>query len=285
MDTNTIAARLGCLLLAGAMLAGCGKHAESSMAESTVSAPALPAATLTRPDAGGGAEKPDLGVLLAYEHRVQVRLPGERIAGQAAAVQAACTSGKFGACAVLGMDQSGGDEPSAMVQVRIVPAGVEPLIALAGKGDEIAERSIQADDLATAVRNNAMLQDRLQKEHARLLEFQDRKDLKVADVLTLSNRIAEIESQLQGAQQEAAQQQRRISTQLVTVNFQTTRGQESRSEIGEAFRDFGGIVAAVIAFLIRALAVLLPVSVALAGLLWVLLRVRRARRAKRAGGA
>lgn len=275
------AKRLLAATLALGVLGGCGQHNAATMEESA----AVPMATLAKREAGGSgasADKADLGVLLAYEHRVQIRLPGERIAAQAAAVQAACTAAKFGACAVLGMNQSGGDEPSAMVQVRIVPDGVEPLIALAGKGEEISERSIQADDLATAVRNNAMLQDRLQKEHARLLEFQDRKDLKVADVLTLSNRIAEIESQLQGAQQEAAQQQRRISTQLVTLNFQTTRGQESRSEIGDAFRDFGGIVATVIAFLIRAFAVLLPVSVALAALVWVLLRLRRARRARRA---
>ncbi|MGO1068637.1 DUF4349 domain-containing protein [Lysobacter sp. CA199] len=286
MDTNTIAARLGALLLTGAALLGCAKH-QAEWKDEEVSSPAVPMANLAKSGsssggAGGTADKADLGVLLAYEHRVQVRLPGERIAAQAAAVQAACNTGKFGACAVLGMNQSGGDDPSAMLQVRIVPAGVEPLIGLAGKGDEIAERSIQADDLATAVRDNAMRQDRLQKEHARLLEFQERKDLKVADVLTLSSRIAEIESQLQAAQQEAAQQQRRISTQLVTLNFQTTRGQESQSEIGEAFRDFGGIVAAVIAFLIRAFAVVLPMSVVVFALVWVLLRIRRARKAKRA---
>jgi hypothetical protein len=275
------AKRLLAATLALGVLGGCGKHNAATMEESA----AVPMAVMAKREAGGSGTSPDkadLGVLLAYEHRVQIRLPGERIAAQAAAVQAACNASKFGACAVLGMNQSGGDEPSAMVQVRIVPDGVEPLIGLAGKGEEISERSIQADDLATAVRNNAMLEDRLQKEHARLLEFQDRKDLKVADVLTLSNRIAEIESQLQGAQQEAAQQQRRISTQLVTLNFHTTRGQESRSEIGDAFRDFGGIVATVIAFLIRAFAVLLPVSVALAALVWVLLRLRRARRARRA---
>jgi outer membrane murein-binding lipoprotein Lpp len=288
MDTKSIAARTGAMLLSGAllgaaMLAGCSQKNSEMKAEEAAYVPLAVMAKVSKPGSGGGdSDKADLGVLLAYEHRVQIRLPGERIAAQAAAVQSACSSGKFGACAVLGMTQSGGDDPSAMLQVRIVPGGVEPLIGVAGKGDEISERSIQADDLATAVRDNAMLQDRLSKEHARLLEFQDRKDLKIADVLTLSNRIAEIESQLQGAQQEAAQQQRRISTQLVTLNFQTTRSQESRSEIGEALRDFGGIVAAVIAFLIRAFAVLLPVSIVGGIGLWLLLKLWRARKRRKA---
>lgn len=277
MDTNTITGRLSALLLAVAVLAGCASHNNAAPREEAVSIPALPKAGA--PDASGGSgAKADLGVMLAYEHHVRIRMPGERIAAQSTAVQAACNSGKFGACAVLGMSQSGGEDPSATLQVRIVPEGVDPLIALAGQGQEIAERGIQAEDLAAAVRDNTLRQDRLRREHARLLEFQDRKDLKIADVMTLSNRIAEIEAQLQATEQEAAQQQRRISTQLVTLNFQTTRAQENTSEIGEAFGDVGGILSAAVAFLIRAFAALLPVLVVLTVLVMVIRRIRRARR-------
>lgn len=276
MDTNTIANRLGALLLAAAMLGGCAKHANAPAEESVQ----IPQANLAKPgsDSDAGGAKADLGVLLAYEHQIRIRMPGERIAARASEVQAACNGGKFGACAVLGMSQSGGDDPSATLQVRIVPDGVDKLIGLAGKGEEIAERSIQAEDLATAVRDNSMRQDRLRKEHARLLEFQDRKDLKIADVMTLSSRIAEIESQLQATEQEAAQQQRRISTQLVTLTFQTTRAQENTGEVGEAFKDVGGIVTGTIAFLIRAFAALLPVALVLTVLVVLIRRIRRARR-------
>lgn len=279
MDRNKITGLVLALMLAGGLLAGCGKNrSESPAMDEAVQVPQMPEASAASPDSGGGAAQPDLGVLLAYEHQVRIRMPGERIAAQATAVQSACNSGKFGACAVLGMSQSGGDDPSATLQVRIVPQGVDKLIALAGQGQEIAERSIQAEDLATAVRDNSLRQDRLRKEHARLLEFQDRKDLKIADVMTLSSRIAEIESQLQAAEQEAAQQQRRISTQLVTLSFQTTRAQENTSEVGEAFKDVGGIVTGTIAFLIRAFAALLPVALVLTVLVVVIRRIRRARR-------
>ncbi|SDW56348.1 protein of unknown function [Lysobacter enzymogenes] len=267
------------LLLAALAVAALGcssKHAPEAAASAADEAAA--------PDAGGGSAKADLGVLLAYEHRVRVRLSGEQIAGRTKAVQDACSGGKFGACVVLGMNQSGGDAPSASLQVRIVPQGVEPLIALAGQGDQIAERGIQAEDLAVAVRDNTMRQDRLRREHARLLEFQERRDLKMADVLTLSERIAEIESQLQAAEQEAAQQQRRISTQLITFEFATTAAQESSSEIGQALKEFGGIVASVVAFLIRAFAVLLPLGLVGGFCLWVVLKLWRARRRRKAAG-
>ena len=262
--------------LAAAALGCSSKHAPEAAASAAEEAAA--------PDAGGGSAKADLGVLLAYEHRVRVRLSGEQIAGRTKAVQDACSGGKFGACVVLGMNQSGGDAPSASLQVRIVPQGVERLIALAGQGDQIAERGIQAEDLAVAVPDNTMRQDRLRREHARLLEFQERRDLKMADVLTLSERIAEIESQLQAAEQEAAQQQRRISTQLITFEFATTAAQESSSEIGQALKEFGGIVAAVVAFLIRAFAVLLPLGLVGGFCLWVVLKLWRARRRRKAAG-
>lgn len=270
--------------LAAFAATGCAQKAyEAPMsADETVAVPDAPAAA---PPQGGGSEgKADLGVLLAYEHRVRIRMSGDKIAARARSVQDACASAKFGACAVLGMNQSGGDEPSASLQLRVVPQGVEPLIAMAGKGEQIAERGIQAEDLAVAVRDNSMRQDRLRREHARLLEFQERRDLKMADVLTLSQRIAEIESQLQGAEQEAAQHQRRISTQLIHFDFATTATQESTGEIGQALREFGGIVAGVVAFLIRAAAVLLPLGLVGGAALWLLLKLWRARRRRKAAG-
>lgn len=289
MSKGKIARGIGILVLAGALLAGCSKHDRApGSAEESVSVPEVPMANIVSvpPPApiagpagsGAGSGGPDLGVLLAYEHDVTIRVASDRIVAQSSAVQSACNSGKFGACAVLEMSQSGGDTPMARLKVRIVPEGVDKLIGLAGKGEDIAEHSIQAADLATEVRDNSMLQDRLRKEHARLLEFQDRKDLKVADVMTLSSRIAEIEAQLQAAEQEAAQQKRRLSTQLVTMTFQTTRIQENRSEIAQATEDIGGVISGSIAFLIRAFAALLPVAVVLFLLVFLIRRIRRARR-------
>lgn len=237
---------------------------------------------------GSGKKVPaaDLGVMLAYEHTLSLRLPADKISERVQAVRAACLDARHGACAVLGLEQtalekSSGVMPRASLQVRIVPEGVDALIALAGQGGQIERRETKADDLATAVRDNRLLQDRLRREHARLLEFQDRKDLKVADVLSLSTRIAQVEAELQAAEQDAAQQQRRLGTQLVTFVFDATRGQASRSEIGDAFADFGSIMAAVTAWLIRAVAAALPM-LALLAIMAALVRAWRRRR-RRAG--
>ncbi|UHQ24511.1 DUF4349 domain-containing protein [Lysobacter sp. 5GHs7-4] len=258
------------LALSLATLVACSNSKQAEMASAAAPADSASAA----PGRAGGAAE-SLGVKLAYEHEVDLKVEAADIPKRLRAAQDACNGGKFGPCAVLGLQQQGGDVPSASLQVRVVPAGVDPLIALAGKGDEIASRNTHAEDLAVVMRDNTLLQDRLRKEHARLLEFQGRSDLKIQDMMVLSNQIAQIEAQLQGAQQEGAQQQRRVDTQLLTLRFNAPQSQANRSEIGQALGDFGAIVTGVVAWMIRAFAVLLPLGVVVLGVVWLVRLLRR----------
>ncbi|MDR1075374.1 MAG: DUF4349 domain-containing protein [Xanthomonadaceae bacterium] len=217
---------------------------------------------------------------LAYEHNIEVILAGDRIPGRMQEVQRSCGSDRFGQCVVLGIQQQAGDYPRGELTVRIVPEGVEQLVAQAGEGAKIGSRNTSAEDLAQAVQSNALLLNRLQKEHARLLEFLQRRDLPVSDVITVSQRLSEVEAQLDVAQQEGAQHRRRIDTQLVTFDFHPPGlPHKGRDRIREAFSDFGDIFSGSTAWLIRAIAALLPIVVAL-GILVAIIRGWR-RRSKR----
>lgn len=239
----TRSAAMPVLLLA---LAACGQHGDVAA------------------DAGGGAEaavaSPE-GAFLAYEHDVQIQLDAAQIAPRIQQVAQACQSAKFGDCAVLQVDQRSGEQPSGEVKVRIAPKGTEPLITMAGEGGKLQSRSTRAEDLAQQVADTALTKARLEKEHARLLSYQDRKDLKIEDLMAITTRLSEIEAGVEQANKDSAQQRRRIDTQLVTLHFGTTSGQRSRSEIGEALSQSGSILSTSIAFLIRAAAALLPVAV------------------------
>jgi hypothetical protein len=250
------------------MLTACSKQ------EASMDGTPLPQANLAEP-----LQSPQ-GAFLAYEHEVDIDLGADEIPARLQAVQASCQSGKFGDCAVLHVRRSGGDAPSASLKVRIAPAGVEPLIRQAGQGGEVGSRNTHAEDLAQAVADNDLQRLRLQKEHARLLEFQQRQDLAVTDLLALSKQLTEIEAGLETAQREGAQHRRRIDTQLLTLQFHPPGGQQGRGEIAQAFRDFGSILTVSIAWMIRALAGLLPLLavVSAAVFFW-----RRKRRAKRGG--
>ncbi len=252
---------MAALLLAG-LLPACAKHGQGHSG-----AVAAADASLASPE----------GAFLAYEHDVRIALAAAQIPQRLRAAQESCARGQFGDCSVLGVSQQGGDHPSARLIVRIAPAGVEPLIAQASAGAEIGSRNTHAEDLAQAVRDNDLLRSRLEKEQARLLEFQQRRDLTVAGMIALSQQLAQVEAQLQGAQQEAAQHRRRIDTQRLTLHFQPPGGQSGRGEIRQAVRDFVATLSIGTAWTIRAIAFLLPLLALFAIALTAWRRLRRRR--------
>lgn len=227
--------------------------------------------------AGAAAMDSPPGAALAYEHDVRVELDAERIAGRLEALTEACQSARFGECVVLQVGQEGGELPSASLQVRIVPKGVTPFIALAGEAGHLASRTAHAEDLAQQVADTGMTQARLRKEHEKLAAYQQRPGLAVTDMLAVSQRLAEIEAGLEQAGRDAAQQRRRIDTQRVTVQLQTPAGQSGRNEISAALRGFGGVFTRSVAFVIQAVAALLPVAVVVALVGWVMRRLWRRR--------
>ncbi len=219
--------------------------------------------------------------MLAYEHEVEIRLDAERIPAQVQALRKDCETSKFGACLVLHVSQSGGRYAQGSLTVRAEPKAIEPLIASAGKGGEFGDRSTRAEDLAVAVRDNTLLQDRLRKQHARLLEFQGRSDLKVADVIALSEQLSKVEAELEAAERDGATHRRRIETQLLTLEFSPFAREEQRSEIAAAFRDSGNVMAASAGGVIRVVSALIPVLFVLTLAIWLLRRVWRWMRRRR----
>ena len=223
----------------------------------------------------GGAAAPAAppsgqGNLLAYEHEVRIDLAADQIGPRITAVRTACQSAQYGDCALLAVSQEGGRAPSGSIRVRVAPDGVDPLVQLAGQQGDVAARTTHAEDLAQQIADTGLAQARLQNEHARLLQLQQRHDLAVTDLLALSKRLAEIEAEAQQTQQQAAQQQRRVRTQLLTIEFRGTSGEQGRGEIAEAAAEFGQVFASSVAFVIRAVAALVPVVVVLAIVGWLL---------------
>jgi hypothetical protein len=55
------------------------------------------------------------GTSIAYEHTVEVQVPGSEIPRRIDTVQSACFAQKFGDCAVLNVEQRGGDAEAAFL--------------------------------------------------------------------------------------------------------------------------------------------------------------------------
>ena len=264
---NTVPRALAVFLLM--TVAACNRVDQSESAASAGAAPMMDKATR----AANQAEQ--AGAMLAYEHNADIAIEADAIPQRLQAARAACDAGRFGSCVVLNVQQNGGDYPSATLGMRIAPAGVEPMIALASEGAKLGSRSTRAEDLAVVVRDNAQLQDRLRKEMARLQEYQQRRDLAVADMIALSRQLAETEAQLQASEQEGAQHHRRIDTHLLTLGFHPPGGESGRNEIAQAVRDSGKLLSMGTAWTIRAVAFLVPLALLLALLVLGVRRMRR----------
>lgn len=220
------------------------------------------------------------GSFLAYSHEASIQLPAEDIAVRLAAVRKSCMDKAHGECVVLGEQQNTGQWPSGQLVMRAEPRAIEPLVGVAADGAEISERSTQAEDLADAVRDNGLRRQRLEAQHARLGEFLARKDLKAEDLIALGNQLAQIEAELQMAAQESAQQQRRINTNLLTLNFQARGVDIDRSEVRQAFQDSLEVLDTSVAVLVTAVVALFPFALFGLFLIWVVrIWLRRRRRA------
>lgn len=244
-------------------------HLAAEMVSSPFSAPSAPQPPSMPPPTS--AER----AMLAYEHDVEIRVDADKIAEKVQAVRKACESSKFGACLVLQVEQSGGRYAHGSLRVRTEPKAVEPLIAAAGEGGDIGNRQTRAEDLTVAVRDNDLLRDRLRKQHTRLLEFQDRRDLKVEEMIALSEQVSRVEAELEAAEREGATHKRRIETQLLTLQFSPFARDEHSSEIVSAVRDSGDVMAASAGGVIRVIAGLIPIVLAFVVCFWLLRRVWR----------
>jgi hypothetical protein len=172
-------------------------------------------------DNGGGASATPVGesapgAMLAYTHDIRIELPAAQILERLSAAREACATARFGECHILKIKQGG---YASSLTVRVLPAGVEPLITLAGEAGKITSRNTSAEDLTEAVKDNQQKQAHLDAYAKRMDELSQRADIKVSDLIELAREQASVQQQREALLQESAQQQRRIDTNLLTIDF------------------------------------------------------------------
>jgi hypothetical protein len=177
------------------------------------------------------------GTSLAYEHTVSVSVSETALSGKMSAVREACADERFGSCSLLRFEESSGRYPSGLLAVRIAPEGVEPLAALASKDARLGSRQTRAEDLAEAVADAAREEEQLNAQRRQLLDFQSRKDLTVADMISLAHEGAQVESRLAELERTSANLKRRIETNLLTVQFSTSESGSRWSSVGDSISD------------------------------------------------
>jgi hypothetical protein len=295
---HTLAAAIAlALALAGAACSKSGDGAYASKAEMAAAPAADAAATaaeaeavpvagmVSRADASGGAQEVKglenhNGSQLAYAHDVRVRMPAEKIDDNLGKVRDACNSQALGSCDVLGEQMSlTGTYPSGELRLRAAPAAVAGLVKLAAEGGTISERNTQAEDLAEAVRDNGLRRKRLEIQHAKLSEILEAGHGNMDQLVGITERLAMLEAELGAADQEAAQQQRRINTNQLSLHFEAENvsvASETSTRIGEAFRGLTATWDSIFAWMVTVLlGALLPLGLVFGAATWLALKLFR----------
>jgi hypothetical protein len=259
-------------LAATIFIGACAKQADQA-ADAAIEAGKAP----TAGQVAGQRNRAD--TFLAYEHQVHLRLPGAQVAPRVAAVRDACMAERFGACVVLGEEQGAGEFPQGHLKVRADPKAIGGLVDLPAEGAQIAQRSTTAEDLGDAIHDNSLRQRRLKLQHDKLSELAARPGGKLEDLMMLNERLASLEAELMNAEREAAIQQRRVETNLLTLHFESevvSVASVIESDTRRAFRSLYGIWDTSFAGLVVIVGAVLP-WVVFAVLVWLVVRAVKRR--------
>jgi hypothetical protein len=258
---------------AAVLLAGCSKKSEDGAV--TERSPAASAQTKSDPA--------PLMPRLAYRHRYEMELPGAQISPLMSEHERACLRAGPSVCQVTGLtvrDEGGGDIRGAL-NLRAIPTWLDAFRdglknqAEAAHGKLLSSET-DTEDLTTRmvdtdaeVRAKIALRDRLQALVAH-------HDGKLKDLVEIERQLAQVQGEIDAARSGRAVMSRQVAMSDLAVEYRSTPAfatSRTWSPVGSALRESSDIVAMVLAFMIRATALLgLPLTVGL--VIWRLSRRR-----------
>ena len=197
---------------------------------------------------------------LAYEHTLSIETSKDLLRARLREVEAACNTDSPSGCTILDVSlNSQQDLPHGSIRMRLAPAGLEPIIAIASKDAKVIGRSTHAEDLAEPVADNERQLALLTLHRDRLTELMKGK-LDVDQLITVSKELATVQSQIDALSTAGANLQRRIDTELLTITFSLPMQvyAADQSPVIDALRSFGSNFREAVGLMIRFLAVLLP---------------------------
>lgn len=244
-------------VLALLLLQGCSQHVPgfgaagsqaemSRMVQPAPGRPAPPSAEVQR------------GAYLAYEHHVMVDAPEAGVKPLLDKLVAACHADAANQCTLLASGVEGGRQSSANLRVRIKRPGVEPLIALAAAGGELASRNTAAEDLEGPIRDNAKRLDMLRSYREKLIALEGKVGNNAEALIKLSQELASVQSELEAATGVEARLMERVNMDLLNIAIQSRSQRGFWSPVSRAAGDFGSNLSEAIAGAITGLAYLLP---------------------------
>ena len=239
-------------------------------------------------------DNPSAGVpLLAYVYGATLELPARGVRATMSKHEAACRAAGPAVCQVLGSAVNADDDGQSVngsMQIRAQPRWLETFRAsLDGEakaaGGRLRGTTVESEDLTRQIvdtdatlRAQKTLRDRLQA----LLKSRPGR---LSDLLETERELARVQGVIDSAESELAVMRQRVATSLLNLSYQSKPNAVTGgtfAPVVDAMTGFVSIVMHGIAFIISAIAFLIPVSLVVVPLGWLFLRWRRRRAMKKA---
>jgi hypothetical protein len=215
-----------------------------------------------------GAQAAQRRKTLAYEHSVSIELDRKVIPARLREIESGCAASQPVACTVLEVNLHSQKEVfNGLIRMRIAPGGVDSTIEAASQGGKLTSRSTRAEDLAQPIEDTQRKLALLTTHRDRLTEIMKSKDLKIEQLITVSKELATVQTQIDALGTDQAQLQRRVDTDLLTINLappdvayfaQETPIRDALRVFGSNFREAVSQVITFIAFVLPWLVIVLP---------------------------
>ncbi len=169
-----------------------------------------------------------------------------------------CTSDSEHHCTILQSDLSSGDAPSGLIKLRIDPPAVEHLITFAVGQGKLERRSTQVEDLADAIADTQARIEMLTNYRQQLLSLQAKAGANVEAAIKLASELSTVQTDLERVNGEAAFQTKRVTTDVVRIEFVVAEHRAFWRPVREAIQDFLGNLSMGLSQAITAVAYIVP---------------------------
>lgn len=175
----------------------------------------------------------------------------------------ACSDDEEHECTVLDSEITSGDYARASIQMRVLPAGVDPLAEIAARDAKVIQKRTLVEDLEESITDTDARIAMLTATRDKLLEIEDRAADDVDSLIKVASELTRIQSELERYAGQRATQQLRVDKHLLTIRFEAARSASFLGPIATALSGFGANLSEGIADTVTAIAYLLPWSLLL----------------------
>jgi hypothetical protein len=195
---------------------------------------------------------------LSREHSVTIELGESELRPNFQRLTDRCVMDSANHCTILQSDVSSGQFPSGLMKLRMDPNAVEDFIGYAASLGRLEHRSTRVEDLADAIQDTQARIAMLTTYRKQLLELQGRAGTNIDAAIKVASELSTVQSSLEQANGQAAFQEKRTTTDIVTVRFSVAEQKAFWRPIRDAMRDFFGNLSTGISEAITAVAYILP---------------------------